>query len=410
MSIDALYTGLLPKLVERTVKTLLLISSFLFCSTVFATCLDKNDTAHSCRHPAGDGWCSKRNHPPYAYRDKCIEALPGKRWLQIASRSTPEEAWNVARNYKNRFPDTKVFRAKNGWYSVTIGKVDDKAQNDVLTSLVKNNSIPADSLYTTGRSWVEEVPLSLAGTNVPSVSNNAVSSSQQPSKPAVAKYGFKFSNKCNHPVKLAIRYFDENRTWITKGWWNIEPGASSYLADTNNNRVMTNNATWYYYAIATDDSGYVWNGTHEFSYHGGILPMQKLTDKNGDSEWSVSCDPKAELPVSIATSQTQPSNAVIKELFNRALNNAYNLHDGVAALFTGQGDTVSGYFKFHVTSVNATGCERYGENVVSCVVSYHVETAASDPITRMMTGMANVKPVRREFQLRGDRWYLLPQN
>jgi len=103
------------------------------------------------------------------------------------------------------------------------------------------------------------------------------------------------------------------------------------------------------------------------------------------------------------------TNAVIKELFNRELNKAYNLHDGVASAFTGREDTVSGYFKFHVTSVTASNCTKYGDNIVSCVVSYHVETAASDRVTKMLTGVANIKPVRREFQLRGDRWYLLPQ-
>ena len=107
--------------------------------------------------------------------------------------------------------------------------------------------------------------------------------------------------------------------------------------------------------------------------------------------------------------QLRPSEAVVMELFNRALNDRQALLDGVTSSFSGRNNTVSNYYQMRVTSVRLTRCRNYARQIVSCLVSYRMQTAARDPITQLMARMANVTPVRREFQLHGGRWYLLAQ-
>jgi uncharacterized membrane protein len=103
-------------------------------------------------------------------------------------------------------------------------------------------------------------------------------------------YVFRFSNKCSNPVKLAIRYVDVDGQWKTEGYWNYEAGRSATLTDPDNNVLRTKSSVWYYFAESTDGSGLVWRGDNEYAYAGRKLPMKRMEDRQGDSEWSVVCD------------------------------------------------------------------------------------------------------------------------
>jgi len=102
-------------------------------------------------------------------------------------------------------------------------------------------------------------------------------------------YPFFFENNCDRTVRVAIRYRDVGGYWKTVGWWKFAPGKSSYLA-SNGKRLLTKNTIWYYYAEATDGSGYYWGGDYPVDYNGTKLEMKKLRDDEGDSNWSIVCN------------------------------------------------------------------------------------------------------------------------
>jgi uncharacterized membrane protein len=102
-------------------------------------------------------------------------------------------------------------------------------------------------------------------------------------------YRFIFTNGCQHPVRLAISYEGVDGRWHTTGWWKFEAGQSAPLA-AEGQIVRTNSAVWYYYAQTTDGSDLSWRGDYPVSLDGGDLPMAKLEDNRGDSEWSTTCD------------------------------------------------------------------------------------------------------------------------
>lgn len=104
-----------------------------------------------------------------------------------------------------------------------------------------------------------------------------------------AIYGFKLENACNRPIRVALRYADADGRWITSGWWDITANRTTTLLDHHSQPLRTRSSTWYYYAESADDAGLVWSGEHKFDFDGRSLAMHKLVDKEGDSEWKVTC-------------------------------------------------------------------------------------------------------------------------
>ena len=111
-----------------------------------------------------------------------------------------------------------------------------------------------------------------------------------PNRLDAASGGFRVTNGCRHPVRLAIHYRNQIGDWISRGWWNVGPTETTYLADSSNNRLATTAATWFYYAESTDQSNLVWKGERIIRYGNYDLPMIQETDKEGDSEWRLVCD------------------------------------------------------------------------------------------------------------------------
>lgn len=101
-------------------------------------------------------------------------------------------------------------------------------------------------------------------------------------------YEFHFSNKCNRPIQLAIRYEKSSGGWETRGWWEFEAHESAYLS-ANGTRIRSGHGHWYYFAETTDGSRLVWKGDHTFTYGGRNLPMRRLEDKEGENNWSATC-------------------------------------------------------------------------------------------------------------------------
>lgn len=108
--------------------------------------------------------------------------------------------------------------------------------------------------------------------------------------PLPKAYGFVFENKCQHPVTLVVRYRGLDDEWHIDGWWGVGPGESFYLEDENGKRLASQASTWYYYARTTNDANIEWKGKSRFTYDKTRLPMIKMEDTEGDSQWSTSCD------------------------------------------------------------------------------------------------------------------------
>jgi uncharacterized membrane protein len=102
--------------------------------------------------------------------------------------------------------------------------------------------------------------------------------------------GFKITNNCRHPVRVAIHFRAPDKTWSSAGWWNVSGNSTNYLANSQNQRLLTTAETWYYYAETTNDANLAWKGKHSHRFGKHNLSMIELKDKEGDREWSLVCD------------------------------------------------------------------------------------------------------------------------
>lgn len=102
--------------------------------------------------------------------------------------------------------------------------------------------------------------------------------------------GFLITNKCHHPVRVAIHYRGLDNNWISEGWWDVSGSTSSYLAgDDSKRKLMTSAERWYFYAESTNETNLIWKGDQIKQFGSVELPMRELRDSEGDSEWTLSC-------------------------------------------------------------------------------------------------------------------------
>mgnify|MGYP006271480987 CR=1 FL=1 len=74
-------------------------------------------------------------------------------------------------------------------------------------------------------------------------------------------------NRSSQGVFVAIAY-DERDTWVSAGWWRIEPNACTTVRGTLDNR--------YYYVRAEGDQGRVWQGDYEFCTADGRFTISNV--------------------------------------------------------------------------------------------------------------------------------------
>lgn len=106
--------------------------------------------------------------------------------------------------------------------------------------------------------------------------------------------GFRFyvTNDCRLPIKLAVKYRRLDGEWSTVGWWSFAGNSSRYLAFNGGEWVRTDASTVYYYAETSDGSLFWGDNSHRELFEGKTLPMSSVYDKNGDTEFSLSCPGK----------------------------------------------------------------------------------------------------------------------
>jgi uncharacterized membrane protein len=93
-------------------------------------------------------------------------------------------------------------------------------------------------------------------------------------------------NTCGAEVKLAIRYLNASGNWTTMGWWMYPANQRTYLADFANMRLSTSEG-FYFYAEATGNSGWKWEGSNTYVFDGRSLGMRLASDTNADGEYSL---------------------------------------------------------------------------------------------------------------------------
>ncbi|MEC9342758.1 MAG: caspase family protein [Pseudomonadota bacterium] len=86
-----------------------------------------------------------------------IEPGPGKGWLTIASRTRPEDAIAMARQYAGSHPGATVFQSTNGYFAVTLGWSDIGQGQPMLRSLIASGAVPSDSYFTAGARFVRAI-------------------------------------------------------------------------------------------------------------------------------------------------------------------------------------------------------------------------------------------------------------
>lgn len=78
-----------------------------------------------------------------------------KRWLQVASAPTLEEARVEAAPYRKRFDTTTIFKSENNWYAVVVGVLDRREAEAAMATLKAEGLIPRDAYLTRGARYME---------------------------------------------------------------------------------------------------------------------------------------------------------------------------------------------------------------------------------------------------------------
>jgi hypothetical protein len=121
---------------------------------------------------------------------------------------------------------------------------------------------------------------------------------------------FYVTNNCEHPITLLLRYKTLAGRWRTTGTWEIEKNQAYYLEDTEGRRLQTDYAYWFYYAETSHGADLTWSGAHNYDYQGTTFPMIKMEDREGDINWSLSCDSTVKKPkLKPSTKSTAPKES-----------------------------------------------------------------------------------------------------
>jgi uncharacterized membrane protein len=166
-------------------------------------------------------------------------------------------------------------------WMIVVVEVRNGALHDVRVA--RHNAILSPPFSTTKA--LAQLISQLAEENSASSSHGVSSSASESS----SSYRFYVRNGCRHPIRLAIKYRDLDKTWKTVGWWNFAGSESSYLSNSDGKNLRTTAVTVYYYAEAQDGSFYWSGGRHEGIVDGRTLPMLALEDKDGDTELPLLC-------------------------------------------------------------------------------------------------------------------------
>lgn len=70
-----------------------------------------------------------------------------------------------------------------------------------------------------------------------------------------------FHNECDRCIYAAVRYKDLDDTWVTKGWFKVDPGDDAFVATTRNSIIHM-----YAESEGPDDERIYWSGNDSQDY------------------------------------------------------------------------------------------------------------------------------------------------
>ncbi len=88
-----------------------------------------------------------------------IELPAGECFVVVASRKSLYEVSEFLEGVDDGFTDVRVFKSKNDWYAISVGKAPSNISAGVISSLVASKRIPSDSRCSTGKSYLSEVDI-----------------------------------------------------------------------------------------------------------------------------------------------------------------------------------------------------------------------------------------------------------
>jgi len=97
-------------------------------------------------------------------------------------------------------------------------------------------------------------------------------------------------NECSRSIELLLRYPKQNGSWITDGWWSLDPNEGTYLLSSSDTRIKSISSTFYLYAKG---GSLEWTGDYNQPFQGNTFPMRKVTlslDDDGDWPLYLTCD------------------------------------------------------------------------------------------------------------------------
>ncbi|MBA1447068.1 MAG: DUF1036 domain-containing protein [Gammaproteobacteria bacterium] len=99
-------------------------------------------------------------------------------------------------------------------------------------------------------------------------------------------FGINVENKCNHPIKFAIRIKDLKGEWNTEAWYSFKALESSYLKG-----IKTRDSRYYYYAETSDASNIYWGVDDNYFYISlKKYGMRTGEDMDGDTNIVLTCN------------------------------------------------------------------------------------------------------------------------
>lgn len=102
---------------------------------------------------------------------------------------------------------------------------------------------------------------------------------------------FYFQNMCEHPVRMALNWYDRGGEQID-GWWYIDAGVTYYLL-RRDVPVRVGNDIVFFFAESTNGTDWSWVGERQVRFDGRVLPMRRVVlspDQSGNRTLLLRCE------------------------------------------------------------------------------------------------------------------------
>ncbi len=111
----------------------------------------------SCRTAAPDNPGTARPGQGYRVVPENLTLSGDRRWIVLASREQPDEAFEVAEEYRSKFSRIQVVRSSNGRYAVVAGPERIASPSEYKQQLMNSGRAPSDTFFSRGDKLIGRV-------------------------------------------------------------------------------------------------------------------------------------------------------------------------------------------------------------------------------------------------------------